>query len=80
VRRIRRAVEVGGERVLIPKRAGDATDRSNELVGLRKEIKRVADVAEAAIAALRHRGYEQEADRLSPELWMTVEMLRRDPE
>jgi hypothetical protein len=55
-----------------------AVDRWDELVELRKEIKRVGDVAEAAIAVLRRHGHTREADRLSTDLGMTVEMLRHD--
>lgn len=68
------------KRALIREWAGEATRRWDELVELRKEVKRVGDVAEAAIAALRHRGHHQDADRLSTELGMTVGMLRHDPE
>lgn len=66
------------KRALLLEWAGGASDRWDELVELRKEIKRVGDVAEAAIAVLKRHGHTREADRLSTELGMTVEMLRHD--
>lgn len=68
------------KRALIREWAGEATDRWDELVELRREIKRVGDIAEAAISALRRHGHGQDADRLSTELGMTVQMLRHEPE
>lgn len=66
-------------RALLRQWAGDTTaERWDELVELRKEIKRVGDVAEDAIAALRRHGHTRDADRLGTELGMTVEMLRHD--
>lgn len=66
-------------RALLRQWAGDtAAERWDELVELRKEIKRVGGVAEAAIAALRRHGQTREADRLASQLGMTVEMLRHD--
>jgi hypothetical protein len=56
-----------------------ATARWDELEELRKEIKRVGDVAERAIEALRTGGQTSVADRLARELGETVEMLRADP-
>jgi hypothetical protein len=65
------------KRALLREWAGAATGRWDELVELRKEIKRVGDVAEDAIAVLRRRGHTHDADRLATELGMTVEMLRQ---
>lgn len=64
------------KRALLLEWAGSASDRWDELVELRKEIKRVGDVAEAAIAVLCQHGHTRDADRLSADLGMTVEMLR----
>lgn len=66
------------KRALLRQWAGRAAERWDELVELRKEIKRVGDVAEAAIAALNRHGHTRDADRLSTDLGMTVEMLRHD--
>jgi hypothetical protein len=66
------------KRAILRDWAGDATRRWDELVELQKEIKRVGDVAEAAIAALRSRGHAREAERLAADLGMTVEMLRHE--
>lgn len=55
-----------------------ATERWDELVELRKEIKRVGGVAEEAIDTLRRHGHSRDADRLTTQLGMTVEMLRHD--
>lgn len=63
-------------RALLREWAGDGTERWDELIELRKEIKRVGEVAEAAIRTLRERGHVRDADRLETELGMTVEMLR----
>lgn len=65
-------------RALLRQWAGDTAERWDELIELRKEIKRVGEVAEGAIAALRRQGHTRDADRLATELGMTVEMLRRD--
>lgn len=64
------------KRALLREWAGKRSDRWDELIELRKEIKRVGDVAEAAIAALRAHGQAAAAERLETELGMTVEMLR----
>jgi hypothetical protein len=53
--------------------------RFEELEELRKEIKRVGDVAEEAIGMLRAKGFIREAARLSIQLGETVEMLRVEP-
>jgi hypothetical protein len=55
--------------------SADAIDRFDELAELRKEVRRVGDVAQAAIEALRAVGHYSEASRLQRELGMTVEML-----
>lgn len=65
------------KRALLREWAGEATERWDELIELRKEIKRVGDVAEAAIRQLRTRGHGAIADQLETDLGMTVEMLRR---
>lgn len=54
----------------------EAVDRFDELVELRKEIKRVGDVAQSAIAALRAAGHASRASQLERELGTPVEMLR----
>lgn len=54
----------------------DAINRVDELTELRKEIRRVGLVAEAAIKALRAAGHRTEAARLEDELSTPVEMLR----
>lgn len=54
----------------------DAINRVDELTELRKEIRRVGKVAEAAIKALRAAGHQMEAARFEDELGMPVEMLR----
>lgn len=64
------------KRALLRSWAGEAAQRWDELVELRKEIKRVGEVAERAIEALRQHGHSGPADRLASELGMTVEMLR----
>jgi hypothetical protein len=54
----------------------DAADRFDELAELRIEVRRVGDIAQAAIDVLRKAGREQEAVRLQRELGTTVAMLR----
>ncbi|MBX7433787.1 hypothetical protein JDV09_16975 [Mycobacterium sp. Y57] len=54
----------------------EAADRFDELVELRKEIHRVGQIAEAAIAALRKAGHKPEAEHLARQLGTPVEMLR----
>jgi hypothetical protein len=46
------------------------------VVELRKEIRRVGDLAQAAIDALRSAGRASEASRLQRKLGTPVEMLR----
>lgn len=58
----------------------EAVARSDELVELRKEIRRVGEVAEEAIETLRRRGHGADAERLALALGQTVDMLRADPE
>lgn len=53
-------------------------ERFDELVELRKEIKRVGDVAQRAIGALRAHGLASPAAELERELGTPVEMLRAD--
>lgn len=57
----------------------EAVARWDELAELRKEIKRVGDVAEECIAVLRAHGLVREADRLATKLGQAVDMLRADP-
>jgi hypothetical protein len=57
----------------------EAVKRFDELIELRKEVKRVADVAQSAIDALRAAGHASQAAQLQRELGTTVEMLRVDP-
>ena len=54
----------------------EAVERFDELVELRKEIKRVGEVAQRAIQALRGAGHGSQASRLQRELGTPVEMLR----
>lgn len=54
----------------------ETAERFDELVELRKEIKRVGDVAQNAIAALRAAGHASRASQLERELGTPVEMLR----
>lgn len=54
----------------------EAVERYDELMELRKEIRRVGLVAEAAINALRAAGQKREAAALARELGTSVEMLR----
>lgn len=58
----------------------DAIERFDELVELRKEIRRVGDVAQRAIDALRYSGRESHAAELERELGTPVEMLRHGDE
>ena len=53
-----------------------AAVRFDELAELRKEVRRVGEVAQAAIGALRKAGRGKEATRLERELGTPVEMLR----
>jgi hypothetical protein len=53
-------------------------ERFDELVELRKEIKRVGDVAQGAINALRAHGHPALASQFESELGTPVEMLRVD--
>ena len=54
----------------------DATERFDELVALRAEIRRVGLVAEEAIAALRDSGQKRDAERLAHALGIPVQALR----
>ena len=58
--------------------AAPGHDRFDELAELRTEIRRVSDIAQAAIDALRSAGHEQDAARLQRDLGTAVEMLRGD--
>jgi hypothetical protein len=58
----------------------EAVDRYDELVELRKEIHRVGQIAETAIAALRGAGRKPEAENLARQLGTPVEMLRHKQE
>ncbi|MBT2513096.1 hypothetical protein [Arthrobacter sp. ISL-30] len=53
-------------------------ERFDELVELRKEIKRVGEVAQSAINALRAHGHPALASQFESELGTPVEMLRAD--
>ncbi|WKK14803.1 MULTISPECIES: hypothetical protein [Rhodococcus] len=55
----------------------EAGERFDELVELRTEVRRVGEVAQAAIDALRSAGAHEAADRLQRALGQTVEMLRQ---
>ncbi len=55
---------------------GEAADRFDELAELRIDVRRVGDIAQAAVDALRKAGREQEALGLQRELGTTVDMLR----
>lgn len=57
----------------------DNVERFDELAELRKEIKRVGEVAECAIRALRVHGHDAVAAELERELGTPVEMLRPGP-
>lgn len=54
----------------------EATDRFAELAELREEVRRVGEVAQSAISALRSAGCEAEAVRLQRELGVPLETLR----
>jgi hypothetical protein len=54
----------------------DAVDQFDELAELRVEVRRVGEVAQAAIDALKKAGHEQEACGLQRELGTPVAMLR----
>lgn len=56
----------------------EVPSRSDELIELRKEIRRVGQVAEDAIETLRHLGHRSEAERLALILGQTVEILREE--
>ena len=57
----------------------DNVERFDELAELRKEIKRVGEVAERAIGALRAHGHDAAAVELARDLGTPVEMLRPEP-
>lgn len=77
---IAREVDEGGYRQSREMRrqwaGADALRRNDELIELRKEIRRVGQVAEEAIEMLRDRGHKTEAEQLALRLGQTVEMLR----
>jgi hypothetical protein len=54
----------------------DATDRFDELAELRKEVRRVGEIAQSAINALRAAGRQAEAAGLQRELGTPLDMLR----
>jgi hypothetical protein len=54
----------------------EAATRRDELVELRKEVARLGDLMQQAIAGLRAAGQSREADRLERELGVRVEDLR----
>jgi hypothetical protein len=54
----------------------EAVERYDELTELRTAIRRVGQVAEAAISALRAAGRKQEAAELARQLGTPVAMLR----
>jgi hypothetical protein len=54
-----------------------ATDRFDELVALRAEVRRLGAMLEAAAATLRRSGHPREAERLEAELGVPVEVLRQ---
>ncbi|SEG91745.1 hypothetical protein SAMN04489712_13038 [Thermomonospora echinospora] len=54
----------------------DAVERFDELVELRKEVRRVGELAQSAIDALKAAGHASEASRLQRELGTPVETLR----
>lgn len=58
--------------------AVEAVERFDELQELRKEIKRVGDIAQQAITALQHAGHTSIASGLQRQLGTPVEMLRID--
>lgn len=57
----------------------DNVERFDELAELRKEIKRVGEVAERAISALRAHGHDTMAAEFERDLGTPVEMLRAEP-
>lgn len=59
---------------------GDAVERFDELVELRKEIHRVGEIAQSAIEALRQVGHDSLAEKFAQALGTPVEMLRVDPD
>lgn len=59
---------------------GDAVERFDELVELRKEIHRVGEIAQLAIEALRQVGHDSLAEKFAQALGTPVEMLRVDPD
>ena len=59
---------------------GDAVERFDELLELRKEIHRVGEVAQSAIEALRQVGHDSLADKFARALGTPVEMLRVNPD
>jgi hypothetical protein len=67
------------KRALLRQWCGDeAGARWDELVELRKEIRRVGEIAERAIVALRTAKQRAIADRLEYDLGQTVDMLRSE--
>lgn len=54
----------------------EATDRFDELAELRKEVRRIGEVAQSAIQALRVAGRQAEAARLQRDLGTPLGMLR----
>lgn len=54
----------------------EATDRFSELAELRKEVRRIGEVAQSAINALRAAGRQAEAATLQRELGTPVDILR----
>ncbi|MCW2752552.1 MAG: hypothetical protein JWR83_3662 [Aeromicrobium sp.] len=56
----------------------ELTERFDELTELRKEIRRVGEIAQRAVDLLERSGSRGEAERLRRELGATVEMLRAD--
>jgi hypothetical protein len=56
----------------------EATDRFDELADLRTEVRRVGEVAQAAISALRAAGRDAEAARLQRDLGTPFEVLGGD--
>lgn len=57
----------------------EAEARHDELIELRKEIRRVGTIAERAITELRSAGKHAAADRIEHDLGQTVDMLRPGP-
>jgi hypothetical protein len=54
----------------------EATDRFGELAELRKEVRRIGEVAQSAINALRAAGRKAEADVLQRDLGIPLDVLR----